>query len=224
MRHLLAYPDDQFVYRIRVDGESKLRFASQRDLVASGINPQRIPGPWDEGWSLDVHTIRSVPDDRGGFDTVRSNLGELVFQLKYRKNTDVIRKIAKMALVFLLRFKDLRALVPVPGSDPMSSFRPSFLVARELSQGLGVPVATPYLIKTLATPPLKGIADPRAREKALRGSMRVADFRFEGQSVLLLDDLYRSGTTMRYATKLLREQGGVGTVYAVALTRTRTNR
>ncbi len=47
------------------------------------IHPKRISGSWDEGYVLDLHTISStlIGHNEFGhpeFDTVRSELGELV--------------------------------------------------------------------------------------------------------------------------------------------------
>ncbi len=57
----------------------------------AAINPQRITGRWLNGIALDVHTISSTHvgmNDQGHdiFETVRSDLGELLVRLKYRGN------------------------------------------------------------------------------------------------------------------------------------------
>jgi hypothetical protein len=52
------------------------------------VHPAPIDGPWIEGFVLDRHVISSVPIGYLGehmqFETIRSALGELVYQLKYR--------------------------------------------------------------------------------------------------------------------------------------------
>ena len=51
------------------------------------VHPVPIDGPWIEGFVLDRHVISSVPIGYLGehmqFETTRSALGELVYQLKY---------------------------------------------------------------------------------------------------------------------------------------------
>jgi hypothetical protein len=53
------------------------------------MDPRKIAGPWTEGFTLDWHIESSVPTGGltpGGhpeFNTKRTELGELVYQLKY---------------------------------------------------------------------------------------------------------------------------------------------
>ena len=55
------------------------------------VHPVPIDGPWIEGFVLDRHVLSSVPIGYLGehmqFETTRSALGELVYQLKYPKRT-----------------------------------------------------------------------------------------------------------------------------------------
>ena len=58
------------------------------------IDPVQVQGAWRLGWALDVHTTSSefLGYDQNGhaqFNTTRSPLGELLYQLKYRgQHTD----------------------------------------------------------------------------------------------------------------------------------------
>lgn len=56
------------------------------------------------------------------------------------------------------------------------------------------------------------------------GSMRVDSGQIKGRSVLLVDDLYRSGATMIAATNIVLEQGDAKSIYVFAITRTRVHR
>ena len=53
------------------------------------IHPKEIKGSWDQGYVLDAHTISSTmigynEFGHAEFDTLRSELGEMVYRLKYR--------------------------------------------------------------------------------------------------------------------------------------------
>jgi predicted amidophosphoribosyltransferase len=45
-----------------------------------------------------------------------------------------------------------------------------------------------------------------------------------GRSILLLDDLYRSGATLNVISRLLQQDGKVKSVYVVTMTMTRSIR
>ena len=47
------------------------------------INPKEISGKWRAGWALDAHTLSSIHLGNQMFDTKRTELGELVYLLKY---------------------------------------------------------------------------------------------------------------------------------------------
>jgi len=72
---------------------------------------------------------------------------------------------------------------------------------------------------------LKGITDPVARDELLRKAMKIADNEnVAGKKVLLVDDLYRSGSTLRIATEILYDEGEAEAVSVLTMTRTRSNR
>jgi ribonuclease HII len=60
-----------------------------------GNSPIEIKGNWEAGYALDLHT-RAVEllgydeFNRTIFDTVRSQIGELVYRLKYGRDKSVI--------------------------------------------------------------------------------------------------------------------------------------
>jgi predicted amidophosphoribosyltransferase len=66
------------------------------------------------------------------------------------------------------------------------------------------------------------MADMAEREAALAGAFEVRGIALAGKQVLLFDDLYRSGASMREAARTLRTQGRVASLRALALTRTRS--
>ena len=86
-------------------------------------NPADIQGAWSRGWTLDVHTIASVflgYDEHGHaqYDTTRSPLGELIYQLKYRGQ----QTAAQVAADSLKRFMLLKHAARMPRKAPIVSF------------------------------------------------------------------------------------------------------
>ena len=197
----------------------------------SDMNPREIHGNWRAGWALDVHTLSSRPLPGSGYDTERTELGELVFQLKYRHDRTKIQPIAEAAAKFVkekfavdghLVLPYLKAVLPIPPSDKNRDFQPVTEVAEEIGRLLSVPVRTDYLTKVKQTTPLKNLPDVASKREQLRGAFVVRSQNLKNQCVLLVDDLYDSGTTLTEVTKVLYEQGGVQHVLVLTLTRTRT--
>ena len=200
-------------------------------ILAMNINPQEIHGNWRAGWALDVHTLSSRPLPDGGYDTNRTEFGELVFQLKYRHDRTNIQPIAEVAANFIrekfavdghLILPYLKAILPIPPSDQNRDFQPVTEVTQEIGKLLSVPVRTAYLTKVKQTTPLKNLLDVASKREQLRGAFVIESQDLKNQCVLLVDDLYDSGTTLTEVSKVLYEQGGVQHVLVLTLTRTRT--
>ena len=84
-------------------------------------------------------------------------------------------------------------------------------------------VTAEFVLKKGFPVDLKSVADLKERKKALKGAY-VPSAAVKGKTILLFDDLYRSGASMQEAARTLLEAGEAVAVYALALTRTRTNR
>lgn len=84
--------------------------------------------------------------------------------------------------------------------------------------------ASDSVVKTRSTPELKNVFDLDERNKLLDGAFTVKTGDLEGKTVLLFDDLYRSGATMNAVADVLQDESHVGAMYALTLTRTRSNR
>jgi len=190
-------------------------------------NPTRIVGRWREGSALDFHVLSSiyVGDDEFGhpqFDTTRSELGELLYRLKYQSDSSAIPELALAASESVRRWnKNVEAIVPVPPTRADRAHQPVLLVSKALGVALGLPVLEGAVAKTRETPQLKDVSDYNERLSLLDGAFSVDASRVRGLRLLLLDDLYRSGATMNAVASVLYDQGGVAEVYALALTRTR---
>jgi predicted amidophosphoribosyltransferase len=184
---------------------------------------------WRFGWALDIHTrsSRALPDGR--FDTERTEIGELLYGLKYQgrpENADALAEVAAEFLRSRYIFSSLAAIVPVPPSDTSRSFQPVEDVATRLGALTGIPIVPDLVLKVRPTDALKDIADPEERRRQLMGAFRVRDRRLAERSVLVFDDLYRSGETLSAVCNVLVDEGGVPRrrLYVLTLTKTRTIR
>ena len=196
------------------------------------IDPRQIYGNWAHGWALDRHTLRSRAG--GGerskydrFETERSELGEALFKLKYQGDRVQVESIALTVAAFVrsrAELSDIRAILAVPPSGTRRSFQPVEALAAAIGAGLGLTAPDDYLLKTKRTAALKNMDDKRERREELEGAFSVADQRFAGMHILLFDDLYRSGETLKAVTAALLFTGMASSVSVIALTATRKKR
>jgi len=191
------------------------------------IKPMRIPGRWREGYVLDFHTVSSTYlgyDEYGHeiFETIRSDVGELLFRLKYRSDTAVIDELAETLADFLRSWNPgVTVLIPVPPSRARSQ-QPVNLIAKALAVKIGVTLAPTGVARVKEMPELKNVYAYDERLRLLEGAHGVEPSVVRGQTVLLFDDLYRSGATMNAITAALYDEGKAKDVYALAVTRTRS--
>ncbi|MFZ2146425.1 MAG: hypothetical protein WAV28_04320 [Sedimentisphaerales bacterium] len=191
------------------------------------ISPKQIKGKWTCGYSLDYHTISSeyIGDDEYGhpqFDTKRSEMGELLYRLKYKTDKSVLRIIVDTASEFLNSLKwPLDLIIPVPPSRGTRPFQPVIHVAKGISKVINITLCTDCVVKIKTTPELKNVYDFDKRMEILKDAFDVAKREVEGRNVLLLDDLYRSGAPLNSITQTLKSKGKVKGVYVLTLTITR---
>jgi len=192
------------------------------------VNPKKIPGKWLEGYALDFHTISSTfigYDEYGHeqFDTKRSDLGELLYLFKYKSDRSVVKEIAEIIQEFLARWKPpIEAIVPTPPSKKYRDYQPVLEIAKALSDLTRLPLHSGCVVKVKDTPELKSIHGYGERIQTLEDAFSITPNVLKDKTVLLLDDLFRSGATLSAVSNLLYTQGGVADVYALALTQTRS--
>jgi len=191
------------------------------------IHPKEITGPWTKGFALDVHTVSSdcIGDDEFGhpqFDTRRSEMGELLYKLKFHGNKSVLKMIVNTVNDFISsRDFPVDLVVPVPPSKADRPILPPLVVAEGVGARLEIPVCYDCVVKVKRTPELKDVRNRNKRMELLKDAFRASEPDLAGKKVLLIDDLYRSGATMSAVTNALYESGKAEEVYALTLTRTR---
>ena len=192
------------------------------------FQPHEIFGKWNRGYALDVHTLSSIPagEDEFGhpqFDTTRSEIGELLYRLKYRSDTSAVNEIVDAVQHLLTQWRPgVEILVPTPASSPRA-IPPVLVLAKAISIRMGIPLVD-CVKKTRETQSLKNVDDPAERRKMLDGLYDLEPSLTRGKRVMVFDDLFRSGATMNAITSLLLGKGMAKAVSALAITKTRSNR
>jgi competence protein ComFC len=193
----------------------------------ANFQPRRIIGNWKDGYALDLHTLSSVPigsDEFGHiqFDTTRSDIGELLYRFKYRSDSTAADEITDAVEALVKAWKPrIDILIPVPPSSSRA-VQPVLVLADAIGERLHVAVMN-CVTRVREVPQLKNVYDLDERAKLLDGLHTVDASQVRGKSILLFDDLFRSGATMNAISSILYEKGKASDVYALTITRTRSN-
>ena len=191
------------------------------------INPIPLKGNWFMGWALDYHTISSQYSGGKEFDTVRTEAGELLYNIKYKGDIKLIPQAAMIAAGFV---KDralslcLDGIIPVPPSNLARYFQPVSEITAYLAKELKLPLFDEALLKIRNTSQIKEIDNKSSRRKELQGAFAIKGRSLKNLTILLFDDLYRSGETLKEITKTLYSEGEVKKVCVLTLTKTRSKR
>ena len=148
---------------------------------------------------------------------------ELIQRFKYGHDQSLMRVLGDLMLPALhdprLSGKKFDALVPVP-LHPLRErereFNQAALLARRLSKRLGLPVWD-CLKRTRATAQQAGF-DRKHRLKNLEGAFELRRPVEEGATLLLVDDVTTTGTTLNLCASVLMD-AGAGEVCAVTVAR-----
>lgn len=174
---------------------------------------------------LDKHKIKSIylGDNEWGyaqFDTLRTEVGEATFQLKYRDDRDQALPLAQaIADNICPKLKNIGFIVPMPASKPRD-WQPVTEVAKALGPLVNAPVFEDLLLKAPNGKSLKDLSTKAEKVEAIGDSFSVVDrITNSGQwNVLVVDDLFDTGASMEAACKVLREYPKVRKIYVAALT------
>ena len=109
-------------------------------------------------------------------------------------------------------------LIPIPLHKMRQKgrgYNQAALLARALGERIGVPVWEKYLLRVKNTTPLKRL-NPKERQNNLKKAFIISRNDVKLKTVILVDDIYTTGSTIDEAARTLLESG-VERVYFVAL-------
>lgn len=148
---------------------------------------------------------------------------EIILNFKYRGFEILARDLGDFIIRSLGREEDLwsglEAIVPVPlhpAKERSRGFNQARLLARRLAQRTGLPLMNRRLVKVRPTPAQTSL-EARDRGINLKGSFRVRKAAgLSGKTVLLVDDVCTTGSTLRECSRALG-RAGVKEVRAVTV-------
>lgn len=106
-------------------------------------------------------------------------------------------------------------LIPVPSSAKRvrrRGYNQAELLSRVVSDQLGIPQRSDILVRTCDTPFLKGL-DDEGRRQALKNAFLVYGNDVESKCIMLIDDIYTTGSTMDACADQLYRAGAGDVVF-----------
>jgi len=189
------------------------------------VNLRELSGNWKSGYVLHKHTLNSefIGNNEFGhpqFETTRSDVGEALFQLKFRLDFTKVDPLADAFAAHIIPlFPALGFIVPMPPSKKRAK-QPVTELCNSLGNKLGIPVFHNILTKTSLDVPLKDMVTKDKKVEALKGSFQLNDeINNDGcWNALLVDDLFDSGASMEAACQILAGYPKISNIYVAALT------
>ena len=187
-----------------------LPFPSQISLLHSPIhqcaNCRLRPPAFTRAWTLYSY---------------QSPLKEAIGLLKYQGKVSLAGHLATLLLKALPSLPTIDVILPVPLHPTRlreREYNQSLLLAFPLRTHLGLPISYSTLVRIRPTRPQTSLTR-KERIKNLRRSFVVTQHQaLHGKTILLVDDVFTTGTTVNECAKALRK-AGVSHVYVVTLAR-----
>ncbi len=192
------------------------------------VNIMKIDGEWIDGLVLDWHVehsefLRYNQFGHPEYNTVRTEVGEALYQLKYCSDLTKVDTLAQTMVAAIQRkLPAIAFVVPMPPSKQRAT-QPLIILGRKVAELLKVPFFENILLKVGNTPQMKDIETKKKKIEALLGCFQINDtITNDGQwDVLIIDDLYSSGASLSAATQTMRRSNKVRNIYVAVFTRTK---
>ena len=148
-------------------------------------------------------------------------LREAIILFKYRGKRSLTKPFLQAMIPVLPTLPPLDALIPVPLHAERlreREYNQSLLLAHGLSRHLKIPLLLSCLQRIRPTPPQTSLSKKKRltnlhRAFAVNDATRITD-----QRILLIDDVFTTGTTLHECAKTLRK-AGAGPIYGLTLAR-----
>lgn len=174
------------------------------------------------GFCLDLYTIESTKVSDGEFNNKRSELGQMIHDLKYGHITDEVkRNIIKNKLIseivsktsgLSLWSKNI-VIVPMPFSKDRT-LQPVYEIAKMLANEKGKLFSSDILHKNNKT-------EAKSTAEEFDDGVFTEDYHGEPISVLIVDDTYGKGRSLRASVKALKCNPKIKDIYYMGVVKNR---
>lgn len=185
-----------------------------------------VSGLWDEGFVIDMYSERSeyIGEDAFGkkhYDTTYTLSGKLLHAMKYNGHHDNSKALGEICAEFINKWlsdKKVDVILPVPPTQRRDA-QPVFLIVEAISSITGILYSNDILIKTSFEQ-----AKMLENKSKIYGSIAMTKPAKRKCNILLVDDIYSTGSTAHECTRVLKNDPLIDKVYYLAIGKTRDSK
>ena len=144
-----------------------------------------------------------------------------MYRLKYGNRRCYARTFAQEAFEtygFWIKQKEVQCIVPIPmfpAKKRKRGYNQAAVLAKELGRLVGLPVCDNLVYRVRNSTPQKELNDAE-RKNNLKNAFKIRKSDVKLKKILLIDDIYTTGSTMDEVSRTLRDSG-VEQVYCLSI-------
>ncbi len=161
------------------------------------------------------HCIKEPPPFHHSASSYRfsNTLVDAIHALKYSGKSALAKSLGSLMASHDIFEEDHHLIVPVPLHIHRlrdRGFNQSLLLAKPISKEHGIAIDPFLLTRIRETPSQTGMMGRKAREQNVKGAFALRNIEnLKGAKILLVDDVYTTGATVKECSKMLKKGGAV---------------
>lgn len=143
-------------------------------------------------------------------DDERTFLGKMEYEAKYSDCSESIEEIKKAIIDFINNsevYGGIPYICSIPSSKPEEKNLPQKLSEMVSDSISNLTDISQYISWKNSKPEIKSLDLDEKLEALIKTDLEINNFEIKNEDIILIDDLYQSGTTMQYVAMKLKELG-----------------
>ncbi|MDR1831273.1 MAG: ComF family protein [Fusobacteriaceae bacterium] len=184
-------------------------------------NPIKLTGDWNEGYALDYNAKKITYTGTNIFGYPKliydyTEIGKLLYEMKEFDDDDKCVRLAEIMADFIKNHWGIRdridGIIVAPTSTDMPN-SPLYKLAKRIGSLVDRPVSLHFFAK-LSVREIKAL-DTEEKMDIFKNNMKKMKKLQTRGNILILDDFYNTGTTMRSIAGLMREDINLDALYVL---------